>query len=240
MSVHTVKLLRREPVAQDTIAFHFERPARFAFKAGQAIDVVLPEVLDGAGKKERHAFSIVSAPFEDGIAIATRMRDSAYKRALAALAPGSSVEMHGPFGSLTLHGDARRPAVLVAGGIGITPFVSMLRQAAHDRWPRPMALIYANRTPRGAAYLSELQQLARSTDRFRLLATMTAAERTADDWEGETGRIDEVLLRAAGMGLEAPVYYLAGPPGMVEAASAAMARAGVAEDDIRSETFYGY
>ncbi|HWI13227.1 MAG TPA: FAD-dependent oxidoreductase, partial [Burkholderiales bacterium] len=138
MSVHTVKLVRREPVAQSTMAFHFERPAGFAFKAGQAIDVVLPQVLDAAGKKERHAFSIVSAPFEDGIAIATRMRDSAYKRALAVLAPGAAVEMHGPFGSLTLHSDPGRPAVLVAGGIGITPFISMLRQVAHDRWPRPM------------------------------------------------------------------------------------------------------
>jgi len=240
MSIHTVKLLRREPVAESTMAFHFERPAGFAFKAGQAVDVVLPQVLDAAGKKARHAFSIVSGPFEDGIAIATRMRDSVYKRALAALAPGAAVEMRGPFGTLTLHGDSARPALLVAGGIGITPFVSMLRQAARDRWPRPMALIYANRTPRAAAFLSELQQLARTTDRFRLLTTMTAADRSTDDWEGETRRIDESLLRAAGMGLQAPVYYLAGPPGMVEAVSAAMARAGVAEDDIRSETFYGY
>ncbi|MGE5522454.1 MAG: hypothetical protein ACM3SS_01975, partial [Rhodospirillaceae bacterium] len=93
---------------------------------------------------------------------------------------------------------------------------------------------------KAAAFLGELQQLARGTDRFRLIATMTAADRSRDDWEGETRPIDETLLRTAGMGLNAPVYYLVGPPGMVESVGRLMTGAGVPEDDIRSETFYGY
>ncbi|MBL8539970.1 MAG: FAD-dependent oxidoreductase, partial [Betaproteobacteria bacterium] len=130
MSTFEVKLQDREEVAEGTMAFHFEKPAAFDFKAGQAIDVILPKPPGDDVQGARHTFSIVTAPFESDLVIATRIRDSAFKRALKSLAMGSAVGIEGPFGSLTLHRDPARPAVFIAGGIGITPFVSMLRQAA--------------------------------------------------------------------------------------------------------------
>ena len=132
MTIHTVALRRREEVAERTLAFHFERPDAFSFKAGQAIDVLLPGGSGFGGADLRHTFSLVSAPFEDELVIATRMRDGAFKRALGSLNDGSRVQLEGPFGSLTLHNDRTRPAVFIAGGIGITPFMSMLRQATSD------------------------------------------------------------------------------------------------------------
>ncbi|WP_442909706.1 FAD-dependent oxidoreductase, partial [Hydrogenophaga sp.] len=147
MSTWQVLLQAREEVAGGTMAFYFQRPAGFAFKAGQAIDLILPATVAPGGQSQRHTFSLVSAPFESELVIATRMRDSAFKRALKMLPIGGLVEIEGPFGSLTLHNERARPAIFIAGGIGITPFMSMLRQATHDRLPQEMVLLYSNRRP---------------------------------------------------------------------------------------------
>jgi ferredoxin-NADP reductase len=104
------------------MAFHFERPPGFAHLAGQNALFKL------AG--ESRTFSIASAPHEPHLTVATRMRDSAFKRTLREAAPGLKVEIDGPAGMMVLHDDAARPAVFLAGGIGITPFLSMARDAA--------------------------------------------------------------------------------------------------------------
>ena len=213
-------------IAASTVEFRFARPAGFAFRAGQAIDLALPGVPDG-----KHAFSIVSAPFADEIAIATRMRASPYKLALGALKPGAKVLVEGPFGSLTLHRAPSRDAVFVAGGIGVTPFMSMLWQAAHDNDARRFTLVYSNRRPEDAAYLSELQALQQEFRRFRLRTVMT-------DSAGE--RIDVALVQLCIAGANQPVFYLAGPPAMVAAIRPVIIGAGVDEDDVRAEEFFGY
>lgn len=238
MATHTVKLVARQPVAQGTMAFHLEKPAGFEFRAGQALEVILPGAAEGdAG---RHAFSIVSAPHEGELVFATRMRDSAFKRALAVLPLGASLGIDGPFGSLTLHKKAKRAGVLIAGGIGITPFMSMLRHAVEQRSAQTLVLLYSNRRPEDAAFLTELQALARRHPPLRLLATMTDMAHSTQAWDGATGHIDGAFVQRAVAGLPAPVFYVAGPPAMVEAMREALQDAGVDEDDVRSEEFFGY
>jgi ferredoxin-NADP reductase len=237
MTIRETRLLRREDIAERTSAFHFARPQGFAFEAGQAIDLVLPGRADGAS---RHTFSLVSAPFENELVVATRMRESAFKRALALLAPGAYVGIDGPFGSLALHTDVARPALFVAGGIGITPFVSMLRQAAHDERPQLLTLLYSNRRPEDAAFLPELGSLERQHPRFRMIATMTGMAGSSLPWGGDRRTIDVELVRwAIGEG-PLPIAYVAGPPAMVQALWETLNRAGVQDGDIRSENFFGY
>lgn len=241
MSTYESRLKGCEQVADGTFAFHFEKPSGFHFKPGQAVDLVLPDPAPTSGQYvARHTFSLVSAPFQDELLIATRMRDSPFKRALKSLSAGAIVRLEGPFGSLTLHGDRARPAVLIAGGIGVTPFVSMLRQAAREQSPQRMLLLYANRRPEDAAFLAELSQLEQRYKYFHLIATMTQAEKSASPWDGRTGQIDEDMVRAACSELAAPVYYVAGPPGMVEAMRNVLSEFGVNNDAIRSEEFFGY
>lgn len=240
MTTHPTKLRAQEHVAHGTVAHHFDKPAGFVFEPGQAIDVVLPEPPDGDAQSARHTFSIVSAPFESELVIATRMRDSAFKRALRALAVGAGIAIDGPFGSLTLHADRTRPAVFIAGGIGITPFISMLRQAVHDRLPQRMVLIYSNHRPEDAAFLRELQALEQQHKLFTLVATMTAMSQSVEPWTGPTGPIDEALLQRATAELSQPIYYVVGPPAMAEALQLTLSDAGVDDDAIRSEAFYGY
>ncbi|MGH8728675.1 MAG: ferredoxin--NADP reductase [Burkholderiales bacterium] len=240
MSNYEVTLKGREEIAEGTMAFHFEKPTGFSFKPGQAIDVILVEPPTTDAQSARHTFSIVSAPFQDELVVATRMRDSAFKRALKSLPVGSPAKLEGPFGSLTLHNDRARPAVFIAGGIGITPFMSILRQAAKGQLPQRLLLLYSNRRPEDAAFLAELQQLEQQNKNFRLVATMTEMSKSSRPWEGETGLINEDLVKMVGSDLPAPIYYLAGPPAMVEGMRQTLNRASINDDDIRSEEFFGY
>src|SRR5713226_5716843 len=127
MGTFTSKLIGREEVAEGTMAFRFARPAGFEFKAGQSMNVGLVDPPETDGKGNRRTFSIVSAPFEGELAVATRMRDTAFKRVLKGASAGKEVELRGPAGQFTLPPGEAAPAVFLAGGIGITPFVSMLR-----------------------------------------------------------------------------------------------------------------
>jgi ferredoxin-NADP reductase len=241
MSTYETRLSRREEIAEGTMAFSLEKPAGFAFKPGQAIELALGAPAAAADSEStRHAFSLVSAPFESELTVATRLRESTYKRALKALPLGAPVQFEGPFGSLTLHKDRTRPAVLIAGGIGITPFMSILRQAANDQLRQQLTLIYSNRRPEDAAFLVELQKLALANAHFQLVATMTQMSKSAQPWNGETGPIDEALLKKVVADVSAPIYYLVGPPRMLEAMRTTMNKAGVDDDDIRSEEFFGY
>lgn len=240
MAIHEVTLQSRESVAEGTQAFHFTRPEGFNFKPGQAIDLILPSLEGSNPDAAKHAFSIVNAPGEPGLTIATRMRPSAFKRALGELEPGDKAKVDGPFGSLTLHKDATRDALFVAGGIGITPFMSIVRHAASGGDARRRVLIYSNHRPEDAAFLAELDAFSRSGGGFRVVPTMTAMHRSAAHWQGESRRLDAAMVKAAVEGLTRPIAYLAGPPEMVAAAKEILGAAGIDEDDVRAEEFFGY
>jgi ferredoxin-NADP reductase len=231
MSRYESRLARHEVVAEETQAFHISRPRGFEFRPGQSMLVAL----DGA----THVFSIASAPHEPELMFATRMRRTDYKRALARAGTGARLRIDGPHGTMTLHDDASRPAVLLAGGIGITPFLSMARHAAHARLPHRLYLFYSNRRPQDAPFLDELASLERANPAFRLVATVTQAD-AAQGWTGETGPIGRNLLERHVADLTSPVYYFAGPPGLAMAMQSMLAALGVSEDDMRSEEFYGY
>jgi ferredoxin-NADP reductase len=228
-----IALRRREQVAEGTLAFYFDRPAGFSHEAGQNAMFTLTEPQEDAAGPSR-TFTIASAPHEPELMIATRMRDSAFKRTLAAAPLGTKIDMEGPAGVMVLHEDASRPAVFLAGGIGITPFLAMVRDAAKRGLRHQIVLFYSNRRPQDAAFLAELERL--QGPRFRLVATMT----DAPGWRGEKRRISRELLAEHVPNLRAPVYYFAGPPAMTMAIQGMLKDLGVSEDDMRSEEFYGY
>jgi ferredoxin-NADP reductase len=118
--------------------------------------------------------------------------------------------------------------------------MSMVRHAAHGALPHRLVLLYSNRTPESTAFLSELQRLEGEHRNFRLVATMTDMRDSRLPWTGETGMIDEALLKRVAADLPNPIYYVAGPPAMVAAVREALERAGVDGDDVRTEEFYGY
>lgn len=238
--IFMAKLKSREEVATDTMAFHFEKPTSWTFKAGQFIDITLLEPPETDSEGNTRGFSIASAPQERTIMVATRMRDTAFKRVLKTLPLETEVKIEGPFGNLTLHNNASRPAVMLAGGIGITPFRSILFRAAKEKLPHRIFLFYSNRRPEDAPFLEALQNLQHDNPNYKLVATMTKMENSHQAWQGETGLINKEMLARYLHDAGSPIYYVAGPAAMVKGLHAILNEAGVDDDDIRTEEFVGY
>ena len=240
MAVSTIRLRRREEVAEQTMAFHFDKPPDFQFKAGQTMDLTLVDPRETDAEGNIRTFSIASAPQEPELMIATRMRDTAFKRVLKSLPMGAPLQVDGPMGSFTLHRNAAKPAVFLAGGIGITPFRSMAHDAVAQKLPHALYLFYSNNRPEDAAFLDDLQKLADTSSTFHFVPTMTEMARSRRPWPGLTGFIDRQMLLGHLSNLQGPIYYSAGPPAMVAAMRQMLTSAGVDEDDIRTEEFAGY
>lgn len=239
-TVRQVRLTKRYEVAERTMAFQFEKPEGFTFKAGQSVDMTLINPTETDGEGNGRAFSIASAPDEAELLVATRMRDTAFKRVLSAMPIGSHVKIEGPFGNLVLHNNQARAAVFLAGGIGITPFRSILLRATRERLLHRLFLFYANRRPEDAPFLQELEALQRQNPSYTFVPTMTDMSRSDCSWKGETGRIDQAMLAKHLKSAASPIYYMAGPPRMVKGLHAMLTEIGVDDDDIRGEEFAGY
>lgn len=222
------------------MAFHFARPAEFRYRAGQYLLLTLinPAETDSLG--DVRTFTIASAPHEPDLMIVTRMRDTAFKRVLKSAPPGLTVQIDGPEGDLVLHEDATRPAVFLAGGMGITPFLSMARDAAHRRLTHRLHLLYANRRPEEAAFLAELGRMERENPGFRLVPVMAEPGKSAQRWAGETGFIRRELVERHVPDFAKAVFYVAGPPAMGFAMQRMLAEMGIDKASVRHEEFYGY
>jgi ferredoxin-NADP reductase len=241
------KLKERQEVAENTMAFQFEKPVAWSFKAGQFIDITILNPPETDAEGNTRGFSIASAPHEPVIMVASRLRNTAFKRVLKSMPFDSEVKIEGPFGNLTLHNNASRPAVFLTGGIGITPFRSILLHAAKEKLPHRIFLFYSSRRPEGAAFLEELQALQQQNPKYRIVATMTDMETSHQLWNGEVGPINfQMLDRYLRVGVSPEwhtaglIYYIAGPPSMVRDFQTMLANAGIDSDDIRTEEFAGY
>ncbi|MGA7625164.1 MAG: FAD-dependent oxidoreductase [Candidatus Acidiferrales bacterium] len=234
------KLKSRQEVAEDTMAFHFEKPTGWTFKPGQYVDMTLLDPRETDSQGNIRSFSIASAPQESTLMVATRIRDTAFKRGLRTMPLGTQVRVEGPLGSFTLHSNASRPAVFLAGGIGITPFRSIIVNAASTRLENRIVLFYSNRRPEDCAFLQELQEIGDDNKNYQIIGVMTGMEKSKRQWNGEIGFIDKVMLGRFVPDVAAPIYYIAGPPAMVAAMKKTLANALVNEDDVRSEDFAGY
>ena len=230
-------LRHRETVADRTMAFHFGKPANFHFTAGQSLDLTLitPPQTDAEGNTRK--FTIASAPQDDDIVIATRLRDTAFKRVLASVPLGTEVQAEGPDGTFTLQQDASQPAVFLTRdrhhALPEHHSDAVARKLSHPLW-----LFYSNNRPEDAAFLDELQQLANATSSLHFVPTMTDMAKSHRDWRGQTGLIDREMIRRH-VPLLAPRYYLAGPPAMVRAMRTMLTDAKVKDADIQFEEFSG-
>jgi len=240
MATHNVKLKRRQEVAEGTEAFYFEKPVGFQFKAGQFLRFTLIDPPETDAEGNSRTFSVASAPYEEDLMIATRMRDTAFKRVIKMMPLGSEIEIKGAFGRMTLHDDPVRPAVFLTGGIGITPFRSIALDAARAGLAHKLNLFYSNRRPEDAAFLDELTAMQAINPNYRFIATMTGATGSGRPWTGETGYINFEMLTRFIDDPKSPIYYAAGPEGLVTAMRKVLAEAGVSEADIRAEEFSGY
>lgn len=241
MASYRAVLLRRTQLARQTMAFQLSKPQGYHFLAGQALALLLPQMLSGAPLRDaKHVFSIASSPVDDELMIAMRMRDSAFKNHLLALPEGAELEMDDAFGDFVLREGCTRAVVMIAGGIGITPVLSMLRDALHRDSQRQFVVLYSNRCLEDALFVQELLELEKSALKLKLLLTMTQVRDCAPGWEGMTGYITAQKIRLSCEGLDRPYFYVSGTPAFVAAMDDQLEEAGVDRADMLIESFSGY
>ncbi len=240
MTNYTVKLTSNREIAEGTMAFHFEKPAGYVYKAGQFARWTLINPTETDAEGNSRVFSFASAPYEDGLMVATRMRDTAFKRVLKTMGLGTEVSLSAPHGSFILHDDVSVPAVFLTGGIGVTPVRSIVLQAAHDKVSQRILVFYSNRKPEDAAFLTDLIEAKNANPNHAFIGTMTQMEKSNREWLGETGYINKSLLQKFMDNLALPIYYIVGPPGMVQTMRQILSEAGVDNNNIRTEEFSGY
>jgi ferredoxin-NADP reductase len=189
-------------------------------------------------KGPRRHITVVTSPTEKGVlGLATRLRDSAFKRSLVEMPEGSEVDVEQPKGSFLLPEDTSKDYVFVAGGIGITVFRSMLRYIADKGLDYRVTLVYSNRDRESTPFFDELQELESAIPGLRIVFTMTQD----DGWDGEKRTIDpEMLEDVLGRDLKSFHFMIAGPPGMAKAVAAAISEAGVPGEQLQSDSFSGY
>jgi ferredoxin-NADP reductase len=233
------KIKEKREVAKGTLMVVFDLlDKEVDFTPGQYFFVTLIDPPYDDEKGPRRHITVVTSPNDRGVlGLATRLRDSAFKRSLAELPVGAEVDVEKPKGEFLLPEDTEKDYVFIAGGIGITVFRSMLRYIAEEDLPHRVTLVYSNRDRESTAFYDELRELERAIPGLRVVFTMT------DDsgWDGETRRIDAAMLRDhLGDDLGSFTFLIAGPPKMVDAMEAIVSGAGVPEGQIRPARFSGY
>src|SRR6202047_957160 len=176
MPPHKISLKAQKTLCAGTTAFYFEKPEGFQFEAGPFPNLTLVTPHDSDLKGDTRALSFASAPHERNLMVAMRLRSTAFKRSLNSLPLGAELLLQGPYGWMTFPRHTTRPAVLLAGGIGITPFRSLVWSEAESLSARRILLFYSVRVPEEAAFLEELQELERYNGRYKLICTVTKPE----------------------------------------------------------------
>ena len=221
-------LTDRHPETSDVTTFIFTPDAPVSWKAGQFLEYHLPHP-DKDDRGDVRWFTISAPPFEQHPQITTRFtaqKGSSFKRALKDLAIGDTIEVKTPEGEFVIENpDAHY--VFVAGGIGITPFRSILQQADHDGLRLNVDLLYANRSDE-FVFKGELDELAARNPKLKLHYIVAPQ------------RIDEQLLAEYNQKDPKAIFYVSGPEPMVEALDATLKGIGVPEERITNDFFPGY
>jgi ferredoxin-NADP reductase/nitrite reductase/ring-hydroxylating ferredoxin subunit len=222
------------------------------YTAGQFAFFDIGGVYDDPKGPIRH-FTLSSSPTEDFIMFSTRIRDSPYKRRLSTLEKGARVKVRGPEGQFVLHQDYSKPAVFLSGGIGVTPFRSMIKYATDKQLPSKIVMFDSNRNRENIIFKKEFDDWANINKNLKIIYTISddqdrheqqsSSSSTANDWKGEHGRIDKaMILKYLDTSiLNNSIFYICGPPNMLKAMQDLLqAELRIPQDRIKMEEFTGY
>ncbi len=235
MELH-VKQIRQE--TPTTISLIFDKPLGFDFTPGQFLRWTFPLSNPDARGNSR-SFSLSSSPTEEFIMMTTRIGPSSLKQSLSALTPGTVVKAIGPMGKFVLD-EGNSPLVFVSGGVGITPFRSMLKYLIDTKSNRSVTLLYSNKMTEEIIYQKELAEWSRGIENVKIVLTITDSGHIPSGWMGEKGRIDEGMIKKHAADLPHSDFYACGPPVMVEAMVGLLREMHIDEQRIHAEVFSGY
>lgn len=234
-----IRLKERRPETGNVISFVFDLGGqKFEYRPGQFVFYELDTLAFPDERGNRRHFTISSSPTEKGIIMfTTRMRGSGFKETLRHAPLGYELTVETPDGLFVMpEGEARRQ-VFIAGGIGVTPFRSILRSAADTNTPISGLMLYFNRASSDIVFRDELESISRQMPTFSVVHVLSQPE---DGWTGERGELDELLLRKYVTKFDQTVFWISGPPPMVSACRSLIEQIGVPDEAIRTDSFIGY
>ncbi len=223
-----LKLVTKKDLDEGAISFYFQPESSISWKAGQYLRYHIDNSwTDDRG--ENRFFSIASAPFENQIQLTTRFaieKCSAFKKDLQNLEIGGEIEVFGPSGSFTVD-DPLQQFVFIAGGIGITPFRSIILDLNHQNLPINVTLFYANRTPE-VLFKEELERISSNHPEF-----------TVHYFIGET-LVDATAIKQLVPDVTKPLFYISGPEPMVKGLEKTLIELGADDEKVKRDYFPGY
>lgn len=221
-------ILSRKEIAAKTFEVRFGTSgADFHFRAGQFVNIRLKHLIAPDYRAGIRSFSIASAPSaaSEYLSIIFRESSSGFKQTLLSAPSGTLADITGPFGHFVLPTDTARPVILVAGGIGVAPFLSIIRQACEESMQQEILLLYTNSRAETAVSLDELENLKQLNSRFRFTHVLH--------------RVNAELLRGAIKDPRLAEWYVCGPSGMVTHTKELLETLGVDPGAVRQEIFTG-
>lgn len=229
---YTVTSVRRIADRTWELVIATKRKQHHGFEAGQFVWL---NVGNSPFSLYENPFSIASEPAIEAEMSFVIKEVGDFTRSLGSIAPGTRAHIDGPYGNLIIAGRNAEGIGLIAGGVGIAPMLSILRQMRADGDARPSILLYGNRHQGQIVYADELEAMAADMP----LKTVHVLSEPPQDWAGRTGVLDAAAIRDVFSfdGADRWLYLLCGPPGMIEAAEGALIELGVPASHILSERF---
>lgn len=223
-----LKLIEKKQETPDVISFIFNPQESLTWIPGQYLHYVLHhEPTDERGSDRW--FTNAAAPFEKNVRITTRIttdKGSSFKKKLLSLKEGESIEISFVEGDFVLD-EPTKEYIFIAGGIGITPFRSILKQLSYEKKLINVTLLYSNRD-QNIVYKDEFEEIAKNNPHFKIHYVFSPEH------------IDEKKIRELVPDLQRPVFYISGPEPMVDALGQTLKEMGVMEHNLKQDWFPGY
>lgn len=227
-------------LAKNTYELAFKTNQRLDFKPGQYLEWTLPHhQIDSRGN--RRYFTIASSPTEIDIKLGVKTADlksSSFKKALTILKPGQVIVAGQLSGDFVLPDDPKQPLVFIAGGIGVTPFRSMIKYLIDTQQSRDITLFYSNKTEAEIAY-RDLWKQAEAVG-VKTVFTLTDLATVPAKWSGQKGVVDKAMLQKFVPNYQQQTFYLSGPHGMVTAFQQTLAEMSIPANQIKIDYFPGF
>jgi ferredoxin-NADP reductase len=231
-------LTNKEEIAQNTYEFTFLPEKAMPYLAGQYLEWTLPEGRKGDAKGNRRYFTIASSPTEKEIRLGVRMSDapSAFKQTLLRLKVGDTVSAGQLAGDFTLPTNTKKKLVFIAGGIGVTPFRSMV-QYILDTGKRDVVMFYSNKKADEVAYYDILE---RAREQVGMKTIYALTDDTRSFAGSYNGMISPEIIKKEVPDYRERTFYISGPRGMVLAFEAALKDLGIKQTRIKTDYFPGF
>jgi len=182
-----------------------------------------------------HPLSIASSPTEDFLLFSTKISGSSFKKKFNVLGIDDKIKIKGPMGMFILKEDAKN-IVFLGGGIGITPFRSIIKYATDKKLAIKLTLLYSNRNPDEICYKDEWPIMERQNPNLKVVHTIT----DYPSWEGRKSRINKSMIKEFCNDLSNTLFYICGPPAMVDGLSQLLNSMSVTKQNVKIEKFIGY